>query len=77
MTLAEMRAKRDQLDALIATARAERTEVERQIRLHLYRASAAAARLERLNRDGRPIENPVHPALSHEERRDDEGTEVA
>lgn len=61
--ISDLRKKRDELDTLIATARVERDAINRQINKALYKASAAAQRLERLNKYGKPIENPPHPAI--------------
>ena len=66
MTVSDLRAKRDELDALIATARAEKQAVERDLQHALFRESAAHQRLARLDRRGRPIGNPPHPACGME-----------
>ena len=70
MSVDDLRRKRAELESLIATARAELADVNRDIRRALYRASAAFQRLSRLDGNGRPIRNPVPFNEAHEDRHD-------
>jgi hypothetical protein len=71
VTIAEMRVRIEELDELIADMQAERADLRASVSRELYRRSAAAKRLEArqsvpLNRWGKPMENPPHPALPPE-----------
>lgn len=68
MSVSNLQQRRDTLEAQIAALRAELADVNRDLRRALYKASAAAQRLERLSPYGKATWNPPHPALAHEER---------